>query len=161
MATSDYTSLDIYRDYVASGGELDEALFHSICEEFNERVMDEVIYKGREFNMGERLSTIEVVVADRNFNSPMVNWNESNKLKEELLSEGKELYSKDNPDGEKWFVYHTDDWYCKFHWNKSRCVVQNKSVYRFTPTRGKVGNKTKLKNFLREDQLAYIKYRKL
>ena len=158
---SDYTSLDIYHDYEMNGGSLDEKIFHKLCIEFNTAVMDEVIYKGREFDMGFRLSTIEVVRADRDFKNKTINWNASNKLKEKIIEEGGTPYSKDNPEGEKWFVYYTDDWYCRINWNKSRCIVKNKTAYRFIATRGKIGNKTKLKNLLNSDELAHLKYRHL
>lgn len=158
---SDYTSVDIYDSYVESGGELDKDLWQDLCIEFNTRVMDEIIYKGRVFNMGERLSTLEVVKVSRNFNNPRINWHESNKLKQEIIDEGGTPYSKDNPEGEKWFVYYTDKWYCRFNWNKHKCVVPNKTAYRFTATRGKIGNKRKLKDHLRNDPIAHMKYRHL
>lgn len=158
---SDFTSVDIYQDYLDSGGELDRETFHKLCIEFNTKVMEEIIKKGRVFNMGERLSTLEVTKVKRNFNKKKVNWKKSNELKQKIIDEGGTPKSKENPDGEHWLVYYTDDWYCKFHWTKKNCVVKNKTAYRFTATRGDKGNKTMLKKHLRADNLAHMKYRVL
>ena len=38
--------------------------------------------------------------------------------------------------------------------------VKNKSVYKFVPTRGLKGNKEKLTALLKEDELAYLKFKK-
>lgn len=159
---SDYTSVDIYNSYQENLEDpLPKDLWQDLCVEFNTRVMEEVIYKGREFNMGERLSTISVIKVDRDYSKPRVNWKASNELKQEIIDNGGTPYSKENPNGEKWFVYYTDKWYCRFNWHKAKCVVPNKTAYRFTATRGSKGNKTKLKEFLRENDLAHLKYRHL
>ena len=83
--------------------------------------------------------------------------------KERLLNEEgydeEDLYSKDNPEGIKYFIYHTDDWYARFYWQKSRCRVPNKSAYAFRATRGDKGNKTKLKKRLREEDLAHLDFK--
>ena len=70
------------------------------------------------------------------------------------------LYISTLGKGVKWHIYFTDEYYCKFHWRKIKCKVKNKSVYRFDATRGKVGNKDKLIKLLKEDDLAYLKFRK-
>jgi hypothetical protein len=62
--------------------------------------------------------------------------------------------------GCKWHIYHTDEFYCKYYWRKGKCKVPNKSVYRFDATRGIKGNKEKLINLLKEDDLAYLKFKK-
>lgn len=161
MMGSNYTILDIYADYCKNVKEVDRSLFIDLCEEFNIQSMREIIENGREFNMGSYLSTIQVVTVNRNYSNPQVDWQSSLALKESLEKEGKELYSKENPDGEKWLVFFTNSFYCKFHWHKKKCVVKNKSVYRFTATRGIKGNKTKLKQLLNADNLQHLKYRKL
>ena len=159
---ADYTSVDIYQDYCESvENPLPKEDFQQLCIDFNTSVMDEIIYRGRTFNMGERLSTLEIVKIDRNYNNPQVNWKKSLELKQKIIEEGKTPYSKENPDGEKWFVYYTDDWYCRFYWRKQDAVVQNKTAYKFTATRGDKGNKTKLKEHLRNNEVAHLKYRKL
>jgi len=156
---SDYTSVDIFKNYKEQGGSLSRKEFQAITVDFNTMVMDQIIYKGRTFNMGERLSTLEIVKIERDYSNPRVNWKKSNELKQKIIDEGGTPRSQENPDGENWLVYYTDKWYCKFHWHKKKCVIQNKTAYRFTATRGDKGNKTKLKEHLRNDKLSHLNYR--
>ena len=118
------------------------------------------ILEGSEFSMGSNLSTISIRRIERNPSKPTIDWWESNRYKQELLAQGKELFDVSTGQGEKWFIYYTDPWYCKYHWQKSRCKISNKSAYRFTPTRGIKGNKEKLTKLLKEDDLAYLRFRK-
>lgn len=118
------------------------------------------ILEGSEFSMGSNLSTISIRRIERNPSKPTIDWWESNRYKQELLAQGKELFDVSTGQGEKWFIYYTDPWYCKYHWQKSRCKISNKSAYRFTPTRGIKGNKEKLTKLLRDDDLAYLRFRK-
>ena len=81
-------------------------------------------------------------------------------IRKELLSEGKELYNSETGKGIKWHIYHTDEFYCKFYWRKGKCLIPNKSVYRFDATRGIKGNKEKLVNLLKTDELSYLNFKK-
>ena len=119
-----------------------------------------LVLEGKEFSMGNNLSTLSVRRIERNPSKPTIDWWESNKYKQELLAQGKELYNKETDEGEKWFIYYTDPWYCKYHWQKSKCKLANKSAYRFTPTRGTKGNKEKLTALLKNDDLAYLRFKK-
>ena len=110
--------------------------------------------------MGQNLSSIYILKRERDPRSPRIDWGESNLYKQELLSENKELYNSETGEGIKWHIYHTDPFYCKFHWNKGKCKVKNKSVYRFDATRGIKGNKEKLIKLLQEDELAHLKFKK-
>tara|TARA_R100000742_G_C4260262_1_gene78079 strand:+ start:209 stop:682 length:474 start_codon:yes stop_codon:yes gene_type:complete len=154
-----HTLRDIYKSYVEEHGDIDRLLFRDICSDFNIMIMDYIL-EGKEFNMGNNLSTISILRRDRDPRSPRVDWGESNKYKEELIAEGKKLYDSKTGEGTKWHIYHTDDFYCKFYWYKGKCRVQNKSVYRFDATRGVKGNKDKLIRLLKEDELAYLKFKK-
>jgi hypothetical protein len=156
---STYTLSDIYRYYKADGGELQKSLYKNICQDFNIGIFNHIIYDAGVFDMGFNLSTLSIMRIKRNYKNPQVNWNESNKYKEELLEAGESIYSKDNPDGIKWFIYHDEDWYCRFYWKKSFCKVPNKSAYRFIATRGKQGNKKKLKDHLGQNEINYLKYK--
>lgn len=156
-----FNTPQIYKFYTKQGGILSQTTFSEICQEFNQMVMDEIILQGGVFDMGNNLSTLSIGRIKRNYSNRQVDWQASNKLKEELLSEGKELYDSETGEGHKWLVYFTNTWYCRFYWNKGKCKVPNKSAYRFTATRGDVGNKTKLKELLRSDDLAYLRFNKL
>jgi|TARA_R110000851_G_scaffold79130_4_gene174358 hypothetical protein len=154
-----YTLTNIYDSYIVDKVPVDRSLFKNICSEFNMMIMDYIL-EGKEFNMGYNLSTVSIVRKDRDPRSPRVDWGESNKYKKELLSEGETIYDPITDLGVKWHIYHTDSFYCKYYWRKGKCSVPNKSVYRFDATRGIKGNKEKLINLLRTDDLAYLKFKK-
>lgn len=155
---ADYTTTDIYDYYKEQGGELDWKTFRKICEDFNKSVMEDIVLEGGEFNQGHHLSTISVIRIERNYNNKQVDWKASREYKQELLDEGKELYDPETGEGHKWLIFHTDDFYCRFYWKKKKCKIPNKTVYSFHPTGGKKGNKTKLKEKLRGDDLAYTDF---
>ena len=154
------TLKNIYKDYNEHVEDpIESRLFKQLCEEFNMLVVDEML-EGREFRMGNNLSTLSVRRVERNPMRPTIDWWESNKYKQELISQGIPLYDAETGKGAKWFIYYTDPWYCKYHWQKSKCKISNKTAYRFTPTRGTKGNKEKLTNLLKEDELAYLRFNK-
>ena len=154
-----YTLTDIYKEYVLKHDLVDKKIFRNICEEFNMNIIDDIL-EGSTFNMGSNLSTLSIVRKERDPRNPKVDWGESNKYKQELIEQGKELYNAETGKGIKWHIYYTDDYYCKFYWRKSKCKIPNKSVYRFDATRGIKGNKEKLINLLKTDDLAYLKFKK-
>ena len=154
-----HTLQNIYEDYVEEYNEIDKSLFKDICEEFNIMIMDYIL-DGKEFNMGNNLSTLSIIRRDRDPSSPRLDWGESNKYKKELLEEGQKLYDSETGEGIKWHIYHTDEFYCKYYWRKGKCKIKNKSVYRFDATRGIKGNKEKLINLLKNDELAYLTFKK-
>tara|TARA_R110002020_G_scaffold30346_2_gene95697 strand:- start:925 stop:1401 length:477 start_codon:yes stop_codon:yes gene_type:complete len=154
-----HTLQNIYEDYVEEYSEIDKSLFKDICEEFNIMIMDYIL-DGKEFNMGNNLSTLSIIRRDRDPRSPRLDWGESNKYKKELLEEGQKLYDSETGEGIKWHIYHTDEFYCKYYWRKGKCKIKNKSVYRFDATRGVKGNKEKLINLLKTNELAYLTFKK-
>ena len=155
-----YTLRDIYKVYSTEVNKpVDSLTFRDICSEFNIGIMDYIL-EGKEFNLGSNLSSISVTRQDRDPRNPRIDWGESNKYRKELLEEGKDIYDASTGKGESWFIYHTDPFYCKFYWNKGKCKIKNKSVYRFDATRGIKGNKEKLIKLLKTDELAYLKFKK-
>ena len=155
-----YTINNIYKDYLEQYGEdIDKKLFRDICEEFNISIVNSLL-DGAEFNMGNNLSSLSNVRVDRDPRSPRVDWGESNKYRKELAEIGEDLYDHKTGKGVKWHIYYTDRFYCKYYWKKGKCRISNKSVYRFVPTRGVKGNKEKLINMLKNDDLAYLKFKK-
>ena len=149
---------EIYEDYCSIYGDIEKSLFTDICHQFNIMIMDYIL-EGKEFNMGNNLSTISITRRERDPRSPRIDWGESNKYKKELLEEGQNLYNSETGNGVKWHIYHTDEFYCKYYWRKGKCKIKNKSVYRFDATRGLKGNKEKLISLLKEDDLAHLKFK--
>jgi len=154
-----HTFSDIYNKYIKDYEDIDKSLFANVCHEFNMLIIDYIL-EGKEFNMGNNLSTLSIVRRDRDPRSPRLDWGESNKYKKQLLEEGQLLYNAKTGKGVKWHIYHTDEFYCKYYWRKGKCKIKNKSVYRFDATRGIKGNKEKLITLLKEDDLAYLKFKK-
>lgn len=154
------TITQIYKSYKENTDTpLDKALFKEICEEFNISLINTLL-EGNVFQMKHNLASLSIRRIERNPSSPTIDWWESNKYKQELLAEGKKLYDAESGEGEKWFIYYTDPWYCKYHWEKARCRIPNKTAYRFTPTKGIKGNKEKLTALLKNDELAYLRFKK-
>jgi hypothetical protein len=151
------TLTDTYELYSEEGGTLTYKEFCDCCCEFNIMAMERIL-EGEVLYMGHNLSTLRVIRVETNFHKPKINWADSFKRRDELIDQGKELYSKSNPDGEKWFVYYLEDTYCRFYWTKSWCAVLNKSAYRFHPSRGASGNKEKLIKLLQEDETAFMRF---
>ena len=155
-----YGIKDIYNNYVETYSDnISQELFRDICSEFNISIIDDLL-KGNTFDMGNNLSSLSVVRVERDPRSPRLDWGESNKYKKELLEEGQTLYNTETGEGVKWHIYHTDEFYCKYYWRKGKCKIPNKSVYRFDATRGLKGNKERLIHLLKEDDLAYLKFKK-
>lgn len=159
------TLWDAHKIYKKKAGILCYEAYRDICERFNQEVMKQIIEEGRVFDMLSRLSTIQIIRVNRAFGKlsrSTINWAETDKRKAELIAEGKEhlLYNKEtNPDGIKWFVYYTNEFYCKFYWRKYQCNIPNRAVYRFNPTGGKKGNKTRLTELLKQDDLASLNFK--
>ena len=154
-----YTLQDIYKEYTNTVSLIDKKIFRDICEEFNMAIINSIL-EGNTLDMGNNLSTLSIVRKERDPRNPKVDWGESNKYKQELLEQGKKLYNAETGKGVKWHIYYTDSYYCKFYWRKGKCRIPNKSVYRFDATRGIKGNKEKLINLLKTDDLAYLKFKK-
>lgn len=150
-----YASKQLYQHYIELGGDLSYEMYREIICSFNMTVMDQIL-DGRELDMGKGLSRLSIMRIERDFKRPTIDWGNSNKLKEELLTEGEELFSKNNPNGVKWFVYFTDDWYLRFYWEKKRCSLKNRSAYRLDIT---FDNKNQLKQLIKDDSLAYLNFR--
>lgn len=90
-----HTIKDIHKDYLEHVDDpIETRLFKQICEEFNMQVI-ELVLEGKEFSMGSNLSTLSIRRIERNPSKPTIDWWESNKYKQELLTEGKELYNNE------------------------------------------------------------------
>ena len=155
-----HTLKNVYDYYcLENKNSVSKEIFRDICQEFNMMIFDYIL-EGGSFNMGFNLSTLSVVRIERNPSKPVIDWGESNKYKKELLDNNEKLYDHVSELGKKWYIYYTDPFYCRYYWRKGKCSVPNKSAYRFDATRGIKGNKEKLINILKEDDLAYLKFRK-
>ena len=76
-----HTLSDIYKDYKKStSSPVSAKLFRDICSDFNIIIFDYLL-EGKEFNMGNKLSTFSIIRRERDPRSPRIDWGESNKYK--------------------------------------------------------------------------------
>lgn len=140
---------DIYSFYKSNGGILSYNIFKAIVAENNSQNSYLIITLGYEYRLPYEGSILRIVknkrrikvTEDNNTIKGAVNWGESNKLKARLLEEGKVLYEckKDETGkiildngGEKWLVYHTDDFY--YTWIRVSPLEHHAHNFDFTPT---------------------------
>jgi hypothetical protein len=160
MKSKSHTLKQVYKHYKSNTeNPLEFKIFSALCIEFNQMIIDQLL-EGKEFQMQHNLGRLSIRRADRNPRVLRVNWNESLNYKKELLDKGVPLYNKETGVGEKWHIYYTDKYYLEYHWTKFKCTIKNKAAYRFDATRGLKGNKEKLGELLRKDDLAYLRFRK-
>lgn len=154
---------------VVVDSDMDKDLFKEIIYRFNIKVSDEIIYKGYTFRPGFGIGNcrIKKVATDRRIKKRL-NWNESNKLKKEILLKGGIPFKVTKRDengkaledngGEKWFIYFNGAFDYLWHWSKKTANALNVPYYKFRPTKynntvngGKLGNVNKLKQLVTSD----------
>lgn len=147
---TNYGALDIYKYYCKTTGNpknLTQAEYSKITQKFFTKIIDELIFKGREFTMPFRLGNIVVKKfkntpkldkngkLDKRYLAP--NWKASKKMWSEMypnktLQELKQIKNKP-------IIYHmnrhTDGYGHKWYWDKSTCLVKNSSGYTIEVTR--------------------------
>lgn len=141
---------------------IDENVFRNIIANFNNKLSDEIVYKGYLFKIGRGLGVVRIkrILCDKRIKK-RINWNESNKRRKELLLQGElpfQVLTRDenrkaltDNGGVPWFVYFEGDFDYLWHWSKNRNIVLNSAYYKFRPTiynntskGGKLGNVNKL-----------------
>jgi hypothetical protein len=160
MQTKSHTIRTIYKEYSKEvNDEVNIKVFSDICSEFNLAIVEEIL-NGYEFNMQNNLGTLSIRRVERDPRTPQINWGETSKYKQELLDKGEDLFDISTGKGTKWHIYYVDKYYYKYHWTKSRAKIKNKTAYRFDATRGIKGNKEKLTALLKNDDMAYLRFKK-
>jgi len=124
-----------------SGLNIPYNLFQVIISRYNEAMVS-LILKGSIYPMGNHLGNMLITRKERvTYIDPSrgtvtrnINWHESKKYREYLISQGIIPYDKETaPDGEKWFVYHNEPYTFWFTWHPSPYMA-NKRIAKFTPT---------------------------
>lgn len=149
---------DTYKKYkqLNPNSKVSEAKANIIWREFKDIVIDEILLEGKEFDMGHRLSTIKIIRQEKTHSNPKIDWNETNKLRDE----NGEL-PKDK-DGNSIIVYYTDKWYMFCFWDKHKMVVKNGHYYNFKLLRSDFkkgfGPKKRLTELLKNDDTAFLTF---
>jgi hypothetical protein len=97
------------------------------------------ILLGADMDFGAGVGRIYIKEKVRNFLNEQctkaINWGESNKVKAQLLADGKTLYNETtNPDGVKWHVKHTEDFSYWWWWECNLPHIPTARFYKFIPT---------------------------
>lgn len=136
---------DMYRDYKKKnpGTDVTYALYKHTISEFCKKAVDRVL-EGDTLYLGHKLGCIRIKKVPRNFDNPVIDWYETNKLKAEGINK---------------HIYYTDPYWFRWYWDKSRPALKNKSVYKFEATKGETGNVKKLVRKIKNDPFAELNYK--
>jgi len=125
--------------------ELSYPIYTSIIKMHNKEVMKQIIIDNKYFNMGFQLGNIMAIERDNKIKTSKngrlytsINWFESNKKREELISKGvtplkmeKDEQGKIISDngGEEWLIYTLLENKPVFYWSRYRVKRNNKDYY--------------------------------
>jgi len=158
---SDYTSVEIYRFFIKKYGKvIGKKLFTDILREFFSKIVDMLIFEGKELTMPHKLGNIRIrknkvkVLLDKNGNVDKrrlaPDWGATRRMWKRIYPDKSwdEILAVPN----KSMVYHenkhSDRYQHKWHWDKSTCLVKNNSAYSINMARG---NDRKLAKALKEE----------
>lgn len=137
---------DVYKEFIKEHPDtiLSYKMFKSIISQFNKKAAQKIL-EGHTLWLGHKLGNIRIKKIERaNYSKPAIDWGETNKLKKQGIEK---------------HVYFTDNFYFRWFWEKARCQVTNKSVYRFRPSGGPNGNRRALVNLLKQDEFAMLNFK--
>lgn len=124
------------------GTDITYTLYKHILSKFFKKASDYIL-EGEKLRLGHKLGNIYIKKVRRNPDKPMIDWGETNKLKAQGINK---------------LVYYTDEFWYRWAWEKNRAALRNKSVYKFSATKGINGNVKKLVRKLKEDPFAEVKF---
>lgn len=165
-----HSAKDMYRFYCTENPDntIPYWMYKEVLTRYNKKVSDAIIF-GSFLNLGANLGYLLIRKIRRNYDKPKPDWGESNKIKKQLIADGKVPKDQTHPQGEEWIKFYSDPWYLRWAWMKSTCRVKNQSVYAFAPTSnrsktagdnslGKLGNKGKLVLANRKNPTLHLLY---
>jgi predicted GNAT family acetyltransferase len=111
-------------------------VYKQIVKEFNKNVLKLIVEQGLTYSCPHGCGVLKVKRKENQVEIRRVNWELSNKIKKRIQRDGGTPYNKDYaPNGEKWLVYHSNDFDCWLAWGKSSSSVLNSSYYSFKPAK--------------------------
>lgn len=117
-------------------------MFSEVLGRYNKKLLER-LFRAEKVTLGSGIGVLSIKKVNRKFVKPRINWYETNKLKWE--------------EGINKYVYYTDDYWYRFSWLKGQ-KLPNKSVYKFTPTKGENGITKKFKQCLDNDPFLEEKF---
>jgi hypothetical protein len=115
------------------GSKLTPLEFKFIYKMYNFHMSNATLLGYRKFYLGGVLGRIVIDTFNNQGRKRGIDWGESNKIKEQLLAQGKELYTKEKGYGEKWLItYNHKEFDAFWKWKSmSTALVRTHS---FKPT---------------------------
>lgn len=125
-------------------------IYKSIINKYNVEAVWDIIHGKKDFSFGGSVGKIDVTYKKCNYKETngwlgrRVNFKETLKTKNLLLTQGKTLYKATKDDygriisdngGVKYIVYHNDDYFPYITWHCRRTGIKGKQSYVFAPTR--------------------------
>lgn len=149
---------------------IDKKKFNFIITNANDMII-EYILDGHVFKFGHHAGELYITRIERSPSSSTTtigkpNWKASKKLKDQLIQQGVQIRTKENPNGANWLVPKTDHFDYRIRWRKGKCRIKGKQKFHFFPTKsstlssGKKTFVTRLYERLENDPFAHIKYMK-
>lgn len=140
-----FSTKDMYAHFKKQNPESDVTytLYKHTLGEFFKKVSNEIL-EGETFNLGHKLGKIRIRKVERNYNKPTIDWGATNKLKAQGINK---------------HVYYTDPYWYRWGWEKCSVALKNKSVYKFTATKGSNGNIKALSRKLKLDEFAHLNFK--
>lgn len=117
-------------------------LFVEIITRYNKRMADH-LFKGEQVSLGHYIGKLRIKKVERKFYTKKIDWYQTNLLKKQGINQ---------------HVYYTEDFWLRFSWLKS-VNLKNKSVYKFTPTKGPRGITSKLAKYCKSNPFAYQNFK--
>jgi hypothetical protein len=115
--------------------QVDYKIYRYLCEEFNKRVVDEILINAREFRVPHELGHIRIKKSAMSYSKESrlkVDWKATKEA-------GQKIYHLND---------HRDNYNYRWYWNKAKARVKHRRVYSFTATRS---NKRRLAKILLTD----------
>lgn len=122
-----YTLQDMYKVYVKEYPEgslyfITYREYRDITTMYLKHLVSQMLYKSQTVTLPFRLGTLSVVKSKPNYKSlknMAVDWFTSKKLSKKV----------------KEFNEHSNGFVYRFHWDRSHCILDNKTTYMFKPAR--------------------------
>tara|TARA_Y100001973_G_C5176974_1_gene322536 strand:- start:743 stop:1213 length:471 start_codon:yes stop_codon:yes gene_type:complete len=114
---------------------IDYKTYRSVCEKFNKKVVEDILYNAGEFKLPYRLGEIRIQKKKMKFDTSKmkINWKATKES-------GFRVYHMND---------HRDNYRYRWYWKKKNVIVQNKTLYSFIPSRA---NKRELAKLLKTDK---------
>jgi len=106
--------------------------------DFSDKIMDEVLFTGKKFYMGNNLTFLQIKRIERNPAKPKPDWPTTNKTR--INGE----VPRDE-EGKPIIIYYTDKWFPLLYWNKKKTNIKHGKLYRLRMVRGTKGSMPRMR----------------